>query len=124
MTGCGSCRTSVELASSSLSDSVFRLPGSMSSERPGGERQPLVAVRAVPHVATAVISGPWRTGFDLKRTRFASRLGAKGEQALHVPGHGHKTPFAANLVDSAQQELPETHHRFDDAEHRLGNLFA
>jgi hypothetical protein len=98
------------LGPSSLSDSFFRLPGSMSPERPGGEHQPLVAVHAVPQVATAVISGPWCAGFDTKRTRFSSRLGAKGEQALHVPGHGHKTPFAANLVDSAQQELPEPHH--------------
>jgi hypothetical protein len=109
---------------SSLSDSDFRLPGGISPERPGGERQPPMAVGAVPHVATAIISSPWRFGLYAKRTCFSSRLRAKGEQALHVPGHGHKTPFAANLVDSAQQELPEAHHRFDDAEYRLGSLFA
>jgi len=45
------------LVPSSLSDSVFRLPNGMSPERPGGERQPLVAVHAVPDVATAIVPG-------------------------------------------------------------------
>ena len=33
----------------------------------------------------------------------------QGEHPLHVPGHGHKTPFAAHLIDPAQEKLPEAH---------------
>ena len=39
-----------------------------------------------------------------------SLLGAKDEHPLDVPGHGHKSPFAANPVNAAQHELPEAHH--------------
>ena len=38
---------------------------------------------------------------------------------LDVPGHGDEAPLAADAVEPAQQELAESHHRFDDAEHRL-----
>src|SRR5665811_996504 len=61
------------------------------------------------------------------RTRkivFTSLLGTKDKHPLDVPGHGHKSPFAANPVDPTQQELPEAHHGFDDPEHRLRDLLA
>jgi hypothetical protein len=35
-----------------------------------------------------------------------------------VPGHGDEAPLAADAIEPAQQELAESHHRFDDAEHR------
>src|ERR1019366_768705 len=87
--------------------------------------------RSVSWASGPIVSGV-RTGLS-----FLSRLGravesplpalpgrAKGEQPLHVPRHGHKAPLAPDTVDPAQQKLPEAHHRFDDAKHRLRNLFA
>ena len=32
--------------------------------------------------------------------------------------------LAADVIEPAQQELSESHHRFDDAEHQLRGLFA
>ena len=54
------------------------------------------------------------------------RLGGwfEGEHALDVPGQGDEAPFAADLVEPAQRELPEAEHRLDDAEHRFGRLLA
>ena len=43
---------------------------------------------------------------------------------LDVPGHGDEAPLAADASEPAQQKLAESHHRFDDAEHRLRGLFA
>ena len=43
---------------------------------------------------------------------------------LDVPGHGDEAPLAADAIEPAQQELAESHHRFDDAEHRLWGLLA
>src|SRR5712675_2005712 len=54
----------------------------------------------------------------------ASSRGIKGEQPLHVPSHGHQAPLASDPIETAQQELPEAEHRFDDAEHRLRRLLA
>jgi hypothetical protein len=54
-----------------------------------------------------------------------SQIGwAQGEQPLHVPSHGDRAPPAPHTVDPTQQELPEAHHRFGDAEHRFRYLFA
>jgi hypothetical protein len=33
-------------------------------------------------------------------------------------------PFASDLVQAAQEELPKSHHRLDDAEHRFNCLLA
>ena len=44
--------------------------------------------------------------------------------SLDVPTHGDEAPFAANAIKTAQQELAEAHHRFDDAEHRFRGLLA
>src|ERR1019366_10412303 len=43
---------------------------------------------------------------------------------LDVPGHCNEAPLAADIVEPAQQELAESHHRFDDPEHRFRGLFA
>ena len=43
---------------------------------------------------------------------------------LDVPGHSNQAPLAADAIEPAQQELAESHHRFDDAEHRLRGLLA
>ena len=43
---------------------------------------------------------------------------------LDVPGHSNQAPLATDAIEPAQQELSETHHRFDDAEYRLRGLFA
>ena len=41
-----------------------------------------------------------------------------------VPGHGDEAPLTADAIEPTQQELAESHHRFDDAEHRLRGLLA
>ena len=43
---------------------------------------------------------------------------------LDVPGHSNQAPLAADAIEPAQQELSESHYRFDDAEHRLWGLLA
>src|SRR5277367_3421370 len=48
----------------------------------------------------------------------------ENEDPLHVPGHGHQAPLAANLVEPAQQELSKAQNRFDDAEDRLRGVLA
>ena len=50
--------------------------------------------------------------------------GAEGEYPLDVPGHGHEAPFVADIFEAAEQELAESEHGFDDAEHRLRRLLA
>src|ERR1700687_181893 len=63
--------------------------------------------------------GLWIPGRDpseyRKRSAEAERM-----HPLDVPGHGDEAPLAADAIEPAQQELAESHHRFDDAEHRLG----
>src|ERR1700686_1537180 len=54
-----------------------------------------------------------------KRSAEAERM-----HPLDVPGHGDEAPLAADAIEPAQQELAESHHRFDDAEHRLRGLLA
>jgi hypothetical protein len=48
----------------------------------------------------------------------------QGEHSLDVPTHRHQIPFAFDALESAQQILAVSHHRFDDPEHRFGCLFA
>src|SRR3954451_20230004 len=36
-----------------------------------------------------------------------SGSGCEGEQPLHVVGHGHEVPLAADVVETAEQELAE-----------------
>src|SRR3954464_9561261 len=53
-----------------------------------------------------------------------SDSGCEGEQPLHVVGHGHEVPLAADVIEATEQELAEAERRFDDAEHRLGGVLA
>src|ERR1700681_1477910 len=55
------------------------------------------------------------------------RKGSAEAERMHpldVPAHGDEAPLAADAIEPAQQELAESHHRFDDAEHRLRGLLA
>lgn len=38
---------------------------------------------------------------------------AQREHPSDVPAHRHEIPFAFDMVEAAQQELVEPHHRFD-----------
>src|SRR5271155_6234299 len=58
------------------------------------------------------------------RSLYALYPGMENEDPLHVPGHGHQAPLAANLVEPAQQELSKAQNRFDDAEHRFWGVLA
>ena len=61
---------------------------------------------------------------DFERLRWPTSPsgGDQGEHSLHIPGQGHPIPLALDLVETAERELTETHHRLDDAEHRVGGL--
>ncbi len=50
--------------------------------------------------------------------------GLHREHSLDVPAQGHQIPFAFDVFQSSKQTLPIAHHRFDDAKHRFGGLFA
>ena len=68
----------------------------------------------------------WRSGIDIGRFGpiWASGGRRESEQPLHVVGHGHEVPFAADLFEAAQQELPEPQHRLlelDSAFYELSN---
>src|SRR5450759_190377 len=54
----------------------------------------------------------------------ARSAGAERKHPLHVPGHCNEAPLTADVVEPAQQELAESHHGFDDSEHRFRGLFA
>ena len=70
-----------------------------------------------PQRRAAVPSWPnWRA--------YASVCDRKDEHPLHVPGHGHEAPLAADMIEPAEQELAERDRRLDNAEHRLGRLLA
>ena len=43
---------------------------------------------------------------------------------LHVVGKAHQVPFAADVIYTPEQELPELHHRLDDPDHRLHRALA
>jgi len=49
---------------------------------------------------------------------------AQHGHAFEVPRQAHQRPFVAHVLQPAQQELAELHHRLDDAEHRLHRLLA
>ena len=54
----------------------------------------------------------------------AVSTGRQRKHPLDVPGHGDEVPLATDVVEPAQQELAESHHRFDDAEYRFRGLLA
>jgi hypothetical protein len=95
---------------SSLSDSGFHLTGDVVREF---RLQPLSTakcgqVRSIRGHDS--YSRPEASSLAREKAVLTSLLGAKDEHPLDVPGHGHKSPFAANPVNAAQHELPEAHH--------------
>ena len=44
--------------------------------------------------------------------------------ALQIPRQTNQRPFVLDVLQSAQQELAESHHRLDDAEHGFDGLLA
>src|SRR5215218_10992050 len=59
-----------------------------------------------------------------RTTPFGLGGACEDEQPLQVVGHGDQGPLAADLVEPPQQELPKAEGGLDDAEHRLGGVFA
>ncbi len=45
-------------------------------------------------------------------------------QLFQIPRQTHQRPFVADVDKAPQHELPELHHRLDDAEHRFHRLLA
>jgi hypothetical protein len=100
----------MSLDPSSLSDSGFRLTGGVVREF---RLQPLSAAKSGqrrPIGGHDGCSRPRASPLAREKAVSTSLLGAKDEHPLDVPRHGHKSPFAANQVNAAQHELPETHH--------------
>src|SRR5258708_37121336 len=59
------------------------------------------------------------------RARLAAASGGRqGVHPLHVPGHRGEAPLTLDLVKATQEDLTQTHPRFDDADHRFRNLLA
>lgn len=69
-----------------------------------------------------------RTQTELQNRRAAAlslpSTGAQREHAPGIPAHRHEIPFAFDVVEPAQQERAEPHHRVDDAEEGLRRLAA
>src|ERR1700691_5325439 len=74
----------------------------------------------------AAVAGGWRPGAAIDLGVAHRERSAKAERMhpLDVPGYGDEAPLAVDVIESAQLELAESHHRFDDAEHRFGDLLA
>src|SRR5665647_2676550 len=53
-----------------------------------------------------------------------SNLWTQYGHALDIPGQANQIPFAGDFAQTAHRELPETHHRFDDAKDRLDRLLG
>ena len=54
----------------------------------------------------------------------AGQAGARTNNPLKVPRHGHEAPLDAHFVETAQRKLAESERRLDDVEHRLRRLLA
>ena len=103
-------QASTIVGTSSLSDSGFRLTGGVVREF---RLQPLSTAKCGQGRSIRGHDGcsrPQASPFAREKAVLTSLLGAKDEHPLDVPGHGHKSPFAANPVNAAQHELPEAHH--------------
>ena len=72
--------------------------------------KPRLVISVPPVATTADAFGVRRLGSRVIRIVSTSLLGAQDEHPFHVPGHGHKLPLAAHLIDPTQHELPEAHH--------------
>src|ERR1035437_1338400 len=53
-----------------------------------------------------------------------ARLSCHYRHPFDVPCHRDQRPLPSHRCQATQQELPEAHHRLDDAEHRLPRLLA
>ena len=51
-------------------------------------------------------------------------LRAQNRHAFQIPCQAHQGPLVLDVVQTAGEELAQSHHRFDDAEDRLHALFA
>jgi hypothetical protein len=58
------------------------------------------------------------------RGRAELSTGLHREHSFDVPTHRPQIPFASHVLQSPQQTLPISHHRFDDTKHRFGRLLA
>ena len=56
--------------------------------------------------------------------RLGARLSCQRRDSFDIPCHGDQLPLPLHPRQAAQQELPEAHHRLDDAEHRFHGLLA
>jgi len=65
-----------------------------------------------------------QAGFGMTGRLASSSGAAQDEDPLEVPRHGHGAPLAPYLSEAAQEELAESEHGFDDAEHRFRHLLA
>src|ERR1700704_3389253 len=72
----------------------------------------------------------WNGELDARRSevivnaRLCTRLSCQRRHSFDIPCHGYKFPLAINSCQAAQQELPEAHYRFNDAEHWLYGLLT
>src|SRR5450759_5812441 len=53
-----------------------------------------------------------------------TRLSRQYRHSLDIPCHRDQRPLALHGRQATQQELPEAHHRLDDAEYRLHRLLT
>src|SRR3990172_9794390 len=72
----------------------------------------------------------WNGEWNVKRSgRIVSAplgpwLSCQYRHSLDIPCHRDQRPLALHGRQATQQELPEAHHRLDDAEYRLHRLLA
>src|SRR5580693_10433285 len=82
----------------------------------------------LPKMTAAMACGGGAEVFWQSQRGSSEALGGSAEaerkHSLDVPSHGDEAPLAANPIEPAQQELAESHHRFDDAEHWFRSLLA
>src|SRR3972149_8841756 len=72
----------------------------------------------------------WNDELSAKRSErivsapLGARLSCQYRHSLDIPCHRDQRPLALHGRQAPQQELPEAHHRLDDAEYRLHRLLA
>src|SRR3972149_5932299 len=72
----------------------------------------------------------WNDELSAKRSErivsapLGARLPCQYRHSLDIPCHRDQRPLALHGRQATQQELPEAHHRLDDAEYRLPRLLA
>src|SRR5450759_4752888 len=77
-----------------------------------------------------IMVSEWNGELSVKRSerivsaRLGARLSCQYRHSLDIPCHRDQRPLSLHGRQATQQELPETHHRLDDAEHRFHRLLA